>query len=585
MPKWSRLLCLIVLVGILSGCVVRERTPQVLPEWGRAARVGTASRSTPPALGLTSAGELLLAWPRRPEGASEDRLHVLLIDALGNTLADRDVTPPVTYLRQVQLLIDAQGALHLVWSAGPLEERSLWYAALSSAADLQDPALPLLEAQQISSAEGVSWFKSILHPSGRVILFWLDNHGNLFGRWVDVEATTQLASDLLAADLWVDVAGDVHCTWGARASLTSLTLSYARLDLASWELAPAHAVASLRLPGGSSPDSVDGPLIVVEGDLAYVTWTQRGNSTAGLNELYGVVFPLADPAASRPLPGLVLPPDYPADAAPADGAFAYQSLARMSDRATGAPLRHAARALRVFNGETVMALSARYNTRSRAVYQPTLLYLRDGEALGYQAPTWTQSASVNVVLEVTSDGHLYLVWMDQIGEAFEYPIYLASTVPEVHAVWQQLTFKDYVVILADAVNSMAFAIFMFPLMLIWFVCPLIWLFVTLLRGNPYGLRGRRILLGALWLHWASKYLFVYQILTYIPRLSYLSPAVGTLLIYLVPLLTLGVGVLMVGGFYRLRRDKFEFSALRHYIFIALIDMVLSLGVYGIGFYE
>jgi hypothetical protein len=232
----------------------------------------------------------------------------------------------------------------------------------------------------------------------------------------------------------------------------------------------------------------------------------------------------------------------------------------------------------------VLASSALYATRNRQGFQPTLFYLREGEPRGYQALTWTDATSLHPAVAGDAEGRLYVAWADALGESFHYPIYLATTRITLRESWQSLTPTDYGVILGDFVNRVASGIILVPLTSMWLLLPLPWLLIVLAYGHPQGRGARRALLVALFIYLGAKYLLTSQVLTYLPGLAYLPPAESWLWIHLTPLLTLLVSVTL-GRLLARRMGDGEFSVMRAYLLVSLIDWVLSNVIYAIGYFE
>jgi len=140
------------------------------------------------------------------------------------------------------------------------------------------------------------------------------------------------------------------------------------------------------------------------------------------------------------------------------------------------------------------------------------------------------------------------------------------------------------VIAVDYAGRIAFGITLLPLMAIWLIVPFPLLFFALTRGDGYGLRGQRILLAALYTYWASKYLLTSQLLTYLPAARALPEVIAELLVFLLPVMLLACSVALWWMCTCLTRRR-EFSAMSAFLPILVVDLVLSLSVYGIGRFE
>ena len=576
--KHKLVLILALAALLLTGCGERAHTPRITDDWGRAGRVGVSSRSTPVGLVVSPDGErVVLAWPTRPDTDSRDQIHLLALDKSGAVVAEQTLELPIDDLKQVQLLMEDGSELHLLWSAGASSSRTLWHTQLPAVDNLG--AAPLSPKATLISPPGVAvqWYKAALLPSGRSLILWVDADGHLGCQPDGQESPTILLSGVIGADFQLDEAGNVHLAWSVQESWSRLALYHALLDPDTLTLATPQLATVVAMPRDVSVDAVDGPVIGLETGDAYLAWTQAFPSLTGVAEQMYIAS-----AGGQSEPQLLrLSFGFPPPTMDASGYFAYRQLSGVPRDGGGIQVNHAPTTVSAPGDETVWALSALYATRTRQEYQSTLLYLRDGEILGYQIPTWTSNTSVNPVIAADDRHHLYLAWADATGESYHYPIYLASTAPEMQAAWDRLTKDDYLAILGDLGNRITSAIFMIPLTVIWPLLPLPWLFLMLTRGYMYGNRSRWVLLVALWLYWASKYALTFEVLTYLPGRSYLPQSANIVAVYLAPALIMVISTGIVWGVMRRK----EFSVMNAYVPIALVDWILSNVTYAIGYFE
>ena len=584
MPK--RVILLLLIILLLTGCAERIRTPRVLPEWGRANLVGAASRSTPVSLTVTSDGaQVIMAWSAREENTSRDFIHLFILDANGNTLLDQDLEPAIPGLYETQLLLGAENDVHLLWSTGEQDARALWYAHL----DEVDPSrVAPLAAEPVSPEnQSIAWYKAALLPGGEILVLWLDARGELNGRLVGRGKPQELLSDVLGVDFQIDATGDVHLVWSQQEATTRLAFYQAQLAVDSLQLTPPILATTVFLPGRAPVSSVEGPMLALDHQYTYINWVQREDQpTQVVKRLYTVARPLDGTTESYRIEPLTHNANFPPSIVHVTGYFTYQNLAASpNNQGNALNVYHLPATLHTQEEETVLALPVQYATRTRVEYQPTLVYMKDGKLLGYQALTWTDHTSVNPVVATDANHNLYAAWVDTTGAAFHYPIYLASTAPTLRASWQRLTLADYATIAWDYVNRIASGVVLFPFVVVWFFLPIVWLVFKLSRGGDlFGQDGQRLLLSTLWLYWAAKYLLTFQILTYVPGLRYVTSNAGIVLIFGVPLLTLALGVI-AGGLLTIRRTNKGFSVMRTFLTAAAVDAILSLGVYAVGYFE
>ncbi|MBN1872845.1 MAG: hypothetical protein JXA33_01335 [Anaerolineae bacterium] len=605
MRKW--LFVFLVFGLLLVGCTTRVHTPRVLPEWGRAGQVGVTSRPQTVGLLVSPKGDqIVMAWPSHDAHTETDYLHFLVLDDSGKVLFDQNLTPAIPYLRQVQLLWGSQEEVHVFLSTGPRDARTLWYMCLPPVTMWDTDTLSLEDVQQLSAAE-VSIAEYTVAPlvSGDVLILWRTTGKEVFAGLThhtematypimahQILADANIHRNVLQVDLKVDGRGNVHIIWLTRESVTQLGIYRALLDMNTWQLVSPQLAATISLAGQTSPNIVEGPILSLDRTRAYIHWTRR-DFLSGNKLLYTLALPLTAAAEMSESSVLRASSSFPPPTSVIVGEFAYQHLAQPAEWETEAaslyrvPTSSQQRGCVYLSEEVVLPLSMQYATRTQRQFQPTLAYWRDGQFLGYQVLTWTHDPSVYPVVAADIRGNLYVAWLDMAGVDFQYPVYLASTAPGLHAAWRWLTWHDIGTIVVDYASRIASGVVLFPLIAMWFFLPFLWIFAMLSQGDGYGRRGRYILLVALFLYWTSKYLTTFQILTYIPTLATLPPAIGQLLIYLMPVLILFVSVVLgSGGFLRKRcRLAVEFSAMRTYSAIIMVDVILSLCVYAIGYFE
>ncbi len=542
--------------------------------------MGSAANSERVGLAVAPDGEqIALAWATHPAEGRE-RIHLLTLHGDGSMATDQDLEPAVDDVKQVQLLMRPDGTLDVLWSAGKWQERALWFSPLTPVA--AGSAAPALEPQQISPA-GVAlhWFKAGRLPSGRLLVLWQDGDGRLGGWLEGGEEPFWLLDGVLQVDFRLDETGLVQLAWSVQKSVTRIVLVRAEYDLASKTLSDPELIHTVVTAGSSASDVVDGPVLGQQDGGLVLAWTQKVVNLMGTTEN---LFVMRWPDGEAHQVGIL--PFFPPRTALQGEQVAYGPIAPEAASSRTASISRAPFVLDAPDNQTVLVTSALYMTRSRQEYQPTLVFLRDGQVLGYQALTWTDKPSIKPAAAADENRNLYVAWLDATGESHQYPVYLASTNPDLHAAWDRLTGRDYLVMAADLGSRVSTGVFLIPLTVIWVLLPfpLIILAMWLTHGDLYGRRGRWLLIASLVVYWIAKYLFTFQVLENLPGLSSISPAVGAVLVYLVPLLTLALVAVPVWLIY-VRRAGDDFSVMRAYFTIAVIDWLVSMAVYAIGYFE
>jgi hypothetical protein len=594
MKRTRYALLLLAAALLLAACAPRTHTPRIDPAWGRASLVGAAAHSDRIGLVVAPDGSYVaLAYPVRPPEGAEDFLHLLVLNGRGDILIDQDFEPSFPDIQDVQLLLAPTGELHLYWLAGVFSERALWHAELPP---MEAPSVSVLQPEQVSPAGvAVRWHRAELLPDGRPLVLWSDADACVQGRVGTGTTSDCLMTGVFGVDFQLDPFGVAHVVWTRQETASRLTLNHGLLTPDSWAFEERRPVALVIIPGGASPDAINGPVISLGTGYDYVSWTQEISTMFGTTQQQRyVAVPQADRQGGVPTIRLLesrqvnVLPTFPPPAESAHGYFSYQRLvpagsaSRGTTSVSGAPAAVSGR-----GEESALATSALYYTRSREGFQPTVMVFRDGGFVGYQALTWTDHPSVNAAIAADGSNNLYVAWNDATGESYHYPIYLATTAPGLRAAWQRLTFQDVLSIASDLFNRVVSGVFLIPLTLVWLLVPFVWILAAVIvsHGELYGNQGRVVLIVALWIYWLSKYLFSQQILATLPSLDYLPPTVATLAVYLVPVFVLGLSCALASLVYYRRTSEDDFSAMKAYIITAGIDWVLSLAIYATGYFE
>lgn len=589
--------CLILL--LVTGCVPREHTQRVTDDWGRAVQIGVASQSTPAGLAVLPDGsQVFAAWPVSGAEGGEPAVRFVALNAEGGQVAQASLPVEVLRPRDLRLLLDAvntpAGALHLFWIDGTGEDRQLWHSPLSHQGEL------LGEPRRLSPAGySVETYCPAVLPSGAMLVMWDDASGLSLRRFDGTgapEANPLIIPGGTEGSFQVGPDGVVHVAWQVTLSASRRAITYAKLDQADLSLSAPVQVGTAVVDPEAPPGAVKGPVVGLESRegeaaLVYVAWTQQVTTMMGRSErLY---FSGVDGERGQPAPGtdlgteVNLPPQFPPTLEPATGAFAYQGLARPATSAMrGTVFNQGPEALAGGGDEVVLAMSTQFSTRSREAFQPALIYFDEGAVSGYQAVTWTDHPSVDMALAADGQRNLYLAWTDVTGEADRYPVYLATTADRLQSSWSRLSWNDYKAIGADLLNRIVSGLSLLPLAAIWLAFPFVWLFLAMWasRGDLYGRRAWFVLVVALLVYVGSKYLLTFDILTHVPKLAYLPPETGRVLIYAVPVLTLLASLGLTSPLWLRRRGEGR-SPVLLYIVIAAVDMVLSVSVYAIGYFE
>lgn len=582
-----RRIALLFLVFFVIGCQERLHTACVNPDWGRAGRVGLSARSQPVALAVAPNGDwVALAWPTRPAADSE-RLHLLTLAAGGSILADLDLPPAVQRPQNLQLLVaptNGSPTLSLLWQEAADGGFITRYLSLTPTGEIIGQPWTMLPADLAAG-----WYKAVYLPTGDLFLL-LTTADGLATVSVDDDLVSihslNPQTDVINADFQVDGQGQLHLVWTERVSTTRREMRYAHLAAPNAEWGPSQLIAAFTITADGSNEIVAGPVLSLADSDLYASWiVERLTPGGAVRQLNLATW---EESGETAVPQVVnLPLVFPPPTVPADLPLVVKHLARLPERVSlpaglGSDLATAAGQ----GDATWLALSVQYATRSRQQFQPTLLYLDEGQVAGYQALSWTDRLSQHVVATADDQGHLYAAWQDIGREAGQYPVYLATTAPELQAAWTNLTWADYQAIGEELANRAVLGFTLLPIVALWLLVGYGWVFIVYWATGGNLRPGSRgwVLTIALLVYEGSKYLVTAQILTALPGLAYLSPLWATRLPYLAPVATLVVSSFLAWLVY-FRRAGRDWSVMGGFTAVALVDFALSVAVYAMGYYE
>lgn len=578
----------VFLLGV-SGCVQATRTARVSSDWSRGLLLGNSTTADTLAMGLSPTEDLLLTvWPARAGSATEETLHLLALDTTsGSAAMEQDLPTPGGNPRAPMLIPLEKSGFHLLWLDGPYTERALYHTLLGP------DGAPLGDASRISPRGlQIVDVRADPLPDGGLMILWTTQPGtspfrlDLYLSRLDAEgqplsSPSPLLSGVLQADVAVDAQGTVHLAWLDQTSIRRYPIRYAAIQPDATTISTFIDVTDVFLRDTQTGRDIDGPFLGIEQDKVYISWvweTRRGEQ---------VGFVSVEDKRPSELHPLYLSPSFPPPCEPVEDVLALTCLAPALPSITGSASVHQVSVTSLSQQkQTLLALSLQARTRSRAILQPVLAVLEDGRLLGYTPVAWTGKPSVGISVAADGAGDIYMCWSDTSGIAGSHPVYLATTSPAMQATFNQLTAADVLTSLIDAGQRAVQGVVFLPLVALWGILPLVWLLIglRLSGGDPRVNVARLILMLAVGLHCVSKYLITADLLFYLPRLAYAPPWLAPFLVYLTPIATVIVGIALIRLFYiRSRTD--EFSPFLAYLFVAIIDIVISTGLYGLALSE
>ena len=613
MRKGISVLALLILTLLLGGCGDRPFCDKTLIEWSRGRRLGSMTGpSEPITLVVAPDGQwLALAWVASPE-QGQDALHLLVLDARGIVRTDVDLPFEAEKPSAPLLVPKGTEELYLLWLDQSEHIDRLFYAGLTLEGQRLGPP------QQLSAEDyRVYGYDAVSLPAGELLTVWSSREGLWAARIQgDQVQTTPYLLEAPGAgqlSLQVDNQGQAHVAWQQSFSARERRLYYSHLDAATLEFDWPMYLSTLLLQGGGSlqgsPETLQGPVLALEEGQATVVWTIARGAT-GEGQGFFVTFVPGEVKELVPR-RLAVSPRYQPDYAAANGSLPYRQLAAPLplERTTGGtPLHTLPTTTKGQAREIPLAASLVFRTRWSPQIQPALLVLQNGRLQGFQVVAWTRHPSLYPALTADAQGNLYYAWLDAEGKTFA--IYLASTSPPLRAAWDSLTGGDVQIALERIFGRLVSAVALIVVALSWLILPGFFLILALFVSREDSLltvRGKIVFLILITTHWAGKYLVTPEVLTMLPRMSelplvfplltvlapevfaylpnqlHLPPFVAPWLPYLIPSLTLLVGLWVMHLLY-LRRSK-QPNLVLAYMFLAAIDLFLSMQLYALVYHD
>ena len=582
--KIKAALGLLLLCTLLAGCGERTHTDKVLPEWSRGQFLGETCRNAPVALAVMPTGErLTLAWPiRRPDNT--EALHLVVLDGQGTVLVDDDLPFPVARPQDVQAVSTGDGGVHLTWLDDVGDIQSLFYVRLTAEGQ------PLGQVQVLSQPGIlVRGYRIAAQTDGSLLAVWAERTG-LMAAILSEQGKLVRYQPLPMADVsrpYVQIDGDgqAHLAWRKRVSSHLLEIYYAVLDTRRLEISPPVRLTAIVLHIGQTSESLQGPVLGLERGWVYVGWALEVPQGTN-NKVSFVGFP-PDRPEEWDLIQFTLPARYPPYYTESTGSFPYQRLAAPLSGLTSPPAYfYQTPAVAVGQADELPVVVGMWVSLWEKLYlQPALVILDEGQVKGYQVIAWSEHSALQPLAATDGQSNLYVLWLDPLAPR-RYKVYMTTTAPSLRQVWDMVTAADRREAVVRLAGRLMRAIGLLPVGVMWMVMPMLWLIVAYFLGDGGDLRqpwGRVALLVTVGLHWAGKYLLTprFSFLSYLPGLMGLPLVLSDWLPYVMPGLTLVMGLAVMRLVYLERQDYPTLAPA--YLLAAAVDIMLSLEMYAQAF--
>lgn len=609
---------------LLAGCGGSLRSPHACADWSRGLALGETSFNAPVALYAAPDGRAVhLAWGLvSPQG---DGIRYVQVDAHAHVVHDRTLPFVVHSPRNVRLVPDGAGGLLVLWLNGIGEQRRVMAARL-------DPSGEPSGAVAVASAPApeADAFSAVAAANG-ADLFWSHEgagdargiyHARLDSTGQPVAPSMRIVEGGISPGAAVGEDGHVHLAWIYEPKAGEEHVFWARFDPDARELQSPREVG--KFVGGTKVRPY-GPEIALTPSQIYVFWAWErlvapiyllSAPDAGQGECHYVALPPANGGALPEEQTLNLPIFVRPAYVPAQGAYAYSTLAQ--------PVRDADRLVEVYGPlpgiRTTMpgaSIPPQYtqlvDVNSMAVYMPAaapgqraeaavsvvfltatkreqhlvvgVAYLADGALKGYQIAGRTATEAVRPTLAADDRGHLHLAWLEP-GGVRRYTVYYASTAPETRAALNALTLRDVGEALMQGLWNVVEAVGLFPMAFLALLAPMIWIVAYLVARAEGSLafRGPRIALAvAILLYIPAKFFLLPPgLLSFPPFWNRIPQAFADALVVGVPVVILCAALGVMALYVRRSEGR---SLLAAYLVFAATDAFLTVALYAPGFLE
>ena len=266
--------------------------------------------------------------------------------------------------------------------------------------------------------------------------------------------------------------------------------------------------------------------------------------------------------------------------APYDSAYQITQLAPESTVTDSTDVVREPNAALAQGSELAVAAAINQDFRLDRFTQIGILLFEDGQFNGYQMAGKTEAFSQEPVLGTDHEGNLHVAWREG-GQGNI--VYYAVTEPEARSNLDRIGLNDIANFALSGGIEVITGVLFFPL-----AC--VWLFPGLfLIGVWHYWRGESdmdepativVLVISIIVSLVMKFLFLPTITTYVPFSAWvdISARWETALRFLVPVITMGIGLLVA---WRLHRRTP--SALAFFFWFIAADAVLTLAIYGVTF--
>ncbi len=578
MPGPFALILVLMLASSLTACGPgRDKSRKPSNDWSKGVQlayqvVGAAD------MYVEADGEAIhLVWPANL--GSRVLIRYMQLDSETNVVLDEHLEMETAWPRAPLLEEGSNDRLHLFWAnrLGGEFVWELWHGFI----DMQSGQVG--DMKQLSPAgTNVDTFSTISDGAGGAYVFWDSRdtqaiNGLHIGPDGEVtQGPMQIAAGAVSPSGVLDRSGNLHLAWLS----SELQVTYALFEGGDLEAVQGTPISSVVLGIG---DSMIGPRVGLSDGWTYILWSTSSVSglEPGTAKGWYAAFPENEPQLMNP-EQVWLVPFEDQEYREYQGAYNLTELAELAVAPYGSEYVENLVPISGHPSTLAVATAMKQEYRLDSFLQVAIMLFDQGELIGYQVATKTDSISEEPVIAVDDPDNLYIAWRE--GPAGN-RIYLATTSPVGHDTLDRIDGYEIVrSLISGGVESFAGFGF-FPFAFFWLVPGLIILGLVEVFGNeteynkPLPLAA---MIVSMLFYEMMKIIIVPTIFSYVPFSAWIgiSSSMEMVLRIGVPLATLGIG-LLVAWWISWRRDNR--AALIFFFVAAGIDALLTLMIYGVNF--
>jgi hypothetical protein len=580
MPNVRVLGMVFILIIVLTGC---SNSPEKSRKPNK-----DFSRGLPLATNVSSS----IAYTVEPAG---DRVQVVIPYLMENTqpvfryiqlneqvdiLLDFDIDCDLENFARSPRMVSNGEYLHLIWASR--EDTSEGWQLKYLMVDQQGKAVSL--PQGISEkSQSVSQYQIVSDLAGGAIILW-EEAGTGKIKYSQISSAGKLISPVKELveggedpSLGLDQEGNYHLVW-----MDGDDLKYREFGLLETFPLSGNTLARIPVTVGNVRE---GPVLGFDNGFVYVFWSilKQTGLEAGTASTEYVVFETGNPGRLQKQ-RLNIYPD-------SEGLFeSYQGDYNLSQLIPppqedyfSTNFVYAPNLNSTSGNALAVAIAANQEVRLDDYIQIAVGIFSDGEYQGYTLATKTTPISLNAVVERDQAGNLYLIWHE--GAAGK-NLFYSTTSPQGKAALDRFSFSDLPNLILSSSLEAVIGVLLFPFAFPWMFVGLAIMIIWRLVRNDEDLSlplSRLLLVIAVISYQASKILFLPDVILYVPFSAWMDVPQqwGLVLRVGVPLLIFILGIAVAE--WRRRQQDSSPSTLSYYFSIVIVDIVLTLAIYGVIF--